>query len=121
MDDQLMNDINAYLNNVNVPSYFPLDENERRKALYEASLEILDEYPNLTLSPRLVVLQAFYNAEGEEEGIAMMHRQGLSDYTVKDVKAVLKRSILSPFVTRIIDRINEEEKGSASGRVARLI
>ncbi|WP_414049778.1 hypothetical protein [Macrococcus animalis] len=121
MDDQLKQDINAYLNQVKIPEYFPLDESEKDKALFEASLEILDEYPNLTLSPRLVVLQAFYNAEGEEEGIAMMHRQGVSDYTIKDVKAVLKRSILSPFVMRIIDRINEEEQGSASGRVARLI
>lgn len=121
MDDQLKIEIRRYLSMVNIPDYFPTDETEIDKAMFEASQEILDEYPNITLSPRMIVLQAFYNAEGEEEGIAMMHRQGLSDYTVKDVKAVLQRSILSPFVMRIIERINEEEKASASGRVARLI
>ncbi len=121
MDDQLKQQIDAYLNKITIPHHFPIDESERIKVLFEALEEILDEYPTLELSPRLVVLQAFYNTEGEEEGIAMMHRQGVSDYTVKDVKAVLNRSILSPFVLRIIERMKEEQNVRSSGRVARLI
>ena len=46
----------------------------------------------------MVALQTIYNLEGEEEGTAMMRRQGITDYTVKDVKAVLDKDVISPSV-----------------------
>lgn len=121
MDDQLKVEINEYLKLVTIPSFFPTDPGEQLKKFNEASFEILDEYPNISLSPRMIVLQAFYNAEGEEEGVAMMHRQGIQDYTVKDVKAVLKRPFLNPFVLRIIENMNKANGKQTSGRTARLI
>lgn len=122
MDQELINAAVEYMQNYPVPDYFEnYEPSERAKRLFQAMEEIKDEYPQITVTPRMMTLQALYNAEGEEEGIAMMHRQGVSDYTVKDVKTVLKRENLSPYVLSIIRNLPEMQASGASGRVGWLI
>lgn len=122
MDQKLKTQAADYLKLIPVPDYIAeMSLEDTEKAIFQASEEIMDEYPQITQTPRMIALQFLYNAEAEVEGTGMMHRQGISDYTVKDVKVVLKREALSPNVLKIISRLPEMQNQGAGGRVGQFI
>lgn len=122
MDQELRTQVTDYLNLIPVPSYVSdMTIDDLQKAIFQASEEIGDEYPQITQTPRMIALQLLYNAEAEEEGTGMMRRQNIKDYTVKDVKVVLDRQMLSPQVVGIIGNLPEMQSKQSSGRVGRLI
>lgn len=122
MDQELRTQVTEYLNLIPVPDYVSdMTTDDVQKAIFQASEEIGDEYPQITQTPRMVALQLLYNAEAEEEGTGMMRRQNIKDYTVKDVKVVLDRQMLSPQVVGIISNLPEMQSKQASGRVGALV
>lgn len=113
-----------YLTKIPTPSYYDdLTTDEAARYIFNAQEEINDvliKYPTVKITPRMVALQTLYNLEGEDEGIAMLRRQGVTDYTVKDVKATLNKDDLSPNVLAIIKALAEQEV-KTNLRVGRLI
>lgn len=113
-----------YLNKIPTPqSYSELPQEKAEKYIFNAQEEINDvliSYPTVKITPRMIAVQTLYNLEGEEEGIAMMRRQGITDYTVKDVKAVLDKDTLSPNVFAMIKALAEQD-ANPNLRVGRLI
>ncbi|MGC9676065.1 hypothetical protein ACOP1M_00295 [Staphylococcus warneri] len=113
-----------YLNKIPTPqSYSDLPQEKVEKYIFNAQEEINDvliSYPTVKITPRMIAVQTLYNLEGEEEGIAMMRRQGITDYTVKDVKAVLDKDTLSPNVFAMIKALAEQD-ANPNLRVGRLI
>lgn len=106
-------EVKSYLLKLPTPDYFDdLTEDALTKHIFSAQEQINDfltNYPNVDLSKRMIALQTLYNVELEYEGIAMLKRQGITDYTVKDVKAVLEQDeILSPNVVSIIEKEHEK-------------
>ena len=124
MEQSKINEVLAYLEQLPTPEYYDNLTNEKaRKHVFNAYEEINDvliQYENINPTTRMTALQTLYNLEGEDEGIAMLRRQGISDYTVKDVKTVLDKDTLSPNVFAIIDAMLNTETVN-SGRVGRLI
>ena len=124
MKEQEIDDVLEYLKKIPTPEYYnDLTPDMARKHVFNAYEEINDvliQHNDITPTTRMTALQTLYNLEGEEEGIAMLRRQGVTDYTVKDVKAVLDKEPLSSNVLAIIDALtNTPENNSA--RVGRLI
>lgn len=120
-------EVKSYLLKLPTPDYFDdLTEDALTKHIFGAQEQINDfltNYPNVDLSKRMIALQTLYNVESEYEGIAMLKRQGITDYTVKDVKAVLEQDeILSPNVVAIIEK-EQEKNGTTKNtmQVGRLI
>ncbi|MCQ9290701.1 hypothetical protein [Staphylococcus hyicus] len=102
--------------------YENMDEIQREQHIFNAHEEVNDlliKYPNVTINARMVALQALYNIEAEEEGIAMLRRQGIKDYTVKDVKATLDTTI-NPRLLDLIESLNDSTL-SKTKQVGRLI
>lgn len=87
---------------------------------YEEINDVLIQHEGIEPTIRMTALQTLYNIEGEEEGIAMLRRQGVTDYTVKDIKAVLNKDALSPNVLTIINALIDN-KDNNKARVGRLI
>lgn len=120
-------EVKSYLLKLPTPDYFDdLTEDTLTKHIFSAQEQINDfltNYPNVDLSKRMVALQTLYNVESEYEGIAMLKRQGITDYTVKDVKAVLEQDeILSPNVVSIIEKEHEKNgTPKTTMQVGRLI
>ncbi|MDK9867796.1 hypothetical protein [Staphylococcus equorum] len=120
-------EVKDYLSKLPTPDYFDeLTHDALTKHIFSAQEQIKDfltNYPNVDLSKRMVALQTLYNVESEYEGIAMLKRQGITDYTVKDVKAVLEQDeILSPNVVSIIEKEHEKNgTPKTTIRVGRLI
>lgn len=120
-------EVKDYLSKLPTPDYFDdLTDDALTKHIFSAQEQIKDfltNYPNVDLSKRMVALQTLYNVESEYEGIAMLKRQGITDYTVKDVKAVLEQDeILSPNVVSIIEKEHEKNgTPKTTMRVGRLI
>ena len=120
-------EVKSYLLKLPTPDYFDdLTEDALTKHIFSAQEQINDfltNYPNVDLSKRMIALQTLYNVESEYEGIAMLKRQGITDYTVKDVKAVLEQDeILSPNVVSIIEKEHEKNgTPKTTIRVGRLI
>lgn len=120
-------EVKEYLLKLPTPDYFDdLTEDALTKHIFGAQEQINDfltNYPNVELSKRMIALQTLYNVESEYEGIAMLKRQGITDYTVKDVKAVLEQDeILSPNVVSIIEKEHEKNgKPKTAMQVGRLI
>lgn len=120
-------EVKDYLSKLPTPDYFDdLTDDALTKHIFSAQEQIKDfltNYPNVDLSKRMVALQTLYNVESEYEGIAMLKRQGITDYTVKDVKAVLEQDeILSPNVVSIIEKEHEKNGTPKTAmRVGRLI
>jgi len=124
LEQSKIDEVLEYLEQLPTPDYYnDLDTDMARRNIFNAHEEINDvliQHKDISPTIRMTALQTLYNLEGEEEGTAMMRRQGISDYTVKDVKAVLNKEPLSPNVVAIIDSlINTPE--SKSMRVGRLI
>lgn len=102
--------------------YESMSEKQREEHIFNAHEEVNDlliKYPNVEINARMVALQALYNIEAEEEGIAMLRRQGIKDYTVKDVKATLDTTI-NPRLLTLIESMNESTQSNAM-QVGRLI
>lgn len=120
-------EVKDYLSKLPTPDYFDeLTDDALTKHIFSAQEQINDfltNYPKVELSKRMVALQSLYNVESEYEGIAMLKRQGITDYTVKDVKAVLEQDeILSPNVVSIIQKEHEKNGTPKTAmRVGRLI
>lgn len=120
-------EVKSYLLKLPTPDYFDdLTEDALTKHIFSAQEQINDfltNYPNVDLSKRMIALQTLYNVESEYEGIAMLKRQGITDYTVKDVKAVLEQDeILSPNVVSIIEKEHEKNgTPKTTMQVGRLI
>lgn len=120
-------EVKDYLSKLPTPDYFDeLTHDALTKHIFSAQEQINDfltNYPNVDLSKRMIALQTLYNVESEYEGIAMLKRQGITDYTVKDVKAVLEQDeILSPNVVSIIEKEHEKNgTPKTTMRVGRLI
>ncbi|MFQ3906185.1 hypothetical protein ABLV94_13575 [Staphylococcus sp. Mo2-7] len=120
-------EVKSYLLKLPTPDYFDdLPEDALTKHIFSAQEQINDfltNYPNVDLSKRMIALQTLYNVESEYEGIAMLKRQGITDYTVKDVKAVLEQDeILSPNVVSIIEKEHEKNgTPKTTMQVGRLI
>lgn len=114
-----------YIEQLPTPSYYDeLTETDKKKYIFNAMEEISDvliKFPDINASPRMIALQTLYNLEGEEEGIAMLRRQGITDYTVKDIKAVLDKQHICPAVLSIIDAINAAKVADEGMKVGRLI
>lgn len=124
MEQSKIDEVLEYLEQLPTPDYYnDLDTDMARRHIFNAHEEINDvliQHKDINPTIRMTALQTLYNLEGEEEGTAMMRRQGISDYTVKDVKAVLNKEPLSPNVVAMIDSlINTPE--SKSMRLGRLI
>ena len=120
-------EVKDYLLKLPTPDYFDdLTSDALTKHIFGAQEQINDfltNYPNVDLSKRMIALQTLYNVESEYEGIAMLKRQGITDYTVKDVKAVLEQDeILSPNVVSIIEKEHEKNgTPKTTMQVGRLI
>lgn len=102
--------------------YKSLDENVVNQHIFAAQEEVNDlliNYPKITLSARMVALQALYNIEAEEEGFGMLRRQGVKNYSVKDVSVSFDDNI-SPRLLELIRRLDEATKSNIA-RVGRLI
>ncbi|EGQ0325903.1 hypothetical protein ACSBDS_002167 [Staphylococcus pseudintermedius] len=112
-----------YINNMPTTEYYKsLDENIVNQHIFAAQEEVNDlliNYPKITLSARMVALQALYNIEAEEEGFGMLRRQGVKNYSVKDVSVSFDDNI-SPRLLELIRRLDESTK-SNTARVGRLI
>ncbi|HAR6611628.1 TPA: hypothetical protein I1891_001927 [Staphylococcus pseudintermedius] len=112
-----------YINNMPTTEYYKsLDENIVNQHIFAAQEEVNDlliNYPEITLSARMVALQALYNIEAEEEGFGMLRRQGVKNYSVKDVSVSFDDNI-SPRLLELIRRLDEATK-SNTARVGRLI
>lgn len=124
MEQKEIDDVLEYLKQIPTPKYYDdLTHEMTRKHVFNAYEEINDvliQFKGIVPTKRMTALQTLYNLEGEEEGMAMLRRQGVTDYTVKDVKAVLDKDTLSPNVLAIIDAMNVvPEMNNAS--VGRLI
>lgn len=124
MEQKEIDDVLEYLKQIPTPKYYDdLTHEMARKHVFNAYEEINDaliQFKGIVPTKRMTALQTLYNLEGEEEGMAMLRRQGVTDYTVKDVKAVLDKDTLSPNVFAIIDAMNVvPEMNNAS--VGRLI
>lgn len=89
--------------------YKGLSDDEKAKFVFAASEEIKRFYPTVTLEPSMVAMQVMYNVEGEMEGTAMMRRQNIQEYSVKDVTAKLTKAALSPDLIEWLDRLLEDE------------
>lgn len=124
MEQSMIDDVLNYLKELPTPEYYnDLTPDMARKHIFNAYEEINDvliQHKDITPTIRMTALQTLYNLEGEEEGIAMLRRQGVSDYTVKDVKAVLEKDPLSPNVLAIIEALTNTPENN-SLRVGRLI
>lgn len=120
---QLIAETLSYMDMLPTNEYFnELTDEDKKKYLFAASEEIKRVYPTITIEPAMVAMQSLYNIEGEVEGIAMMRRQNIQDYTVKDVKVVLKKDKLSPdLVAWLDDLLAEEEAAASSGGFGWLI
>lgn len=120
----MIDDVLNYLKELPTPEYYnDLTPDMARKHIFNAYEEINDvliQHKDITPTIRMTALQTLYNLEGEEEGIAMLRRQGVSDYTVKDVKAVMEKDPLSPNVLAIIEALTNTPENN-SLRVGRLI
>ncbi|MFC6402967.1 hypothetical protein ACFP67_14230 [Mammaliicoccus sciuri] len=114
-----------YIKQLPTPLFYDeLTDTDKKKHIFNAMEEISDvliKFPNIKASTRMIALQTLYNLEGEEEGIAMLRRQGITDYTVKDIKAVLDKQSICPSVLAIIDAINDADVVDEGMRVGRLI
>lgn len=114
-----------YLKSLPTPvAYDELTESDKVKQIFNAHEEVSDvliPYENVKINKRMVALQTLYNIEGEEEGIAMLRRQGITDYTVKDVKAVLNKDVICPAVLALIGNLNALSQADNAYRVGRLI
>lgn len=124
MDNSQTQSVLEYLEKIPTAEYYDnLTDDLARKHIFNAQEEISDiliRYKDIKPTTRMIALQTLYNLEGEDEGISMLRRQGISDYTVKDIKAVLNKDVLSPQVFAIIDAMNDiPEKNNA--HVGRLI
>ncbi|GAB0247888.1 hypothetical protein [Staphylococcus pseudintermedius] len=112
-----------YINNMPTTEYYKsLDENIVNQHIFAAQEEVNDlliNYPKITLSARMVALQALYNIEAEEEGFGMLRRQGVKNYSVKDVSVSFNDNI-SPRLLELIRRLDEATKSNIA-RVGRLI
>ncbi|EGQ3439689.1 hypothetical protein H4N34_000670 [Staphylococcus pseudintermedius] len=112
-----------YINNMPTTEYYQsLDENIVNQHIFAAQEEVNDlliNYPKITLSARMVALQALYNIEAEEEGFGMLRRQGVKNYSVKDVSVSFDDNI-SPRLLELIRRLDEATKSNIA-RVGRLI
>ncbi|MEJ7541059.1 hypothetical protein [Staphylococcus intermedius] len=112
-----------YINNMPTNEYYKsLDENVVNQHIFAAQEEVNDlliNYPKITLSARMVALQALYNIEAEEEGFGMLRRQGVKNYSVKDVSVSFDDNI-SPRLLELIRRLDEATKSNIA-RVGRLI
>ncbi|EGQ3160930.1 hypothetical protein H0725_001731 [Staphylococcus pseudintermedius] len=112
-----------YINNMPTTEYYKsLDENIVNQHIFAAQEEVNDlliNYPKITLWARMVALQALYNIEAEEEGFGMLRRQGVKNYSVKDVSVSFDDNI-SPRLLELIRRLDEATK-SNTARVGRLI
>ncbi|EGQ2773621.1 hypothetical protein [Staphylococcus pseudintermedius] len=112
-----------YINNMPTTEYYKsLDENIVNQHIFAAQEEVNDlliNYPKITLSARMVALQVLYNIEAEEEGFGMLRRQGVKNYSVKDVSVSFDDNI-SPRLLELIRRLDEATK-SNTARVGRLI
>lgn len=114
-------DVLEYLENIPTPkAYDDLKDDDKEKYVFAAIEEVNDillNYQDVSISKRMAALQALYNVEGEDEGIAMMRRQGLKSYQVKDVTASLDTSSISPNVLAMI----EAQATKPQAKVGRLI
>lgn len=112
-----------YINKMPTTEFYEsMSEKQREEHIFNAQEEVNDlliKYPNVEINARMVALQALYNIEAEEEGIAMLRRQGIKDYTVKDVKATLDTTI-NPRLLDLIKSIDESTQSNAM-QVGRLI
>lgn len=112
-----------YINNMPTTEYHKsLDENVVNQHIFAAQEEVNDlliNYPEITLSARMVALQALYNIEAEEEGFGMLRRQGVKNYSVKDVSVSFDDNI-NPRLLELVRRLDEATKSNIA-RVGRLI
>lgn len=121
MYDTLIGETKTYLQNVQMPDGVDLLSGDVDKSLFSAIEDIKDYFPDMTLTPRMVYLQAVYVAESESEGFGVLKRHNVKDYTVKDVKVVFEHQKLSPILLSIFDDILAEEQKKGRGRIGRLI
>lgn len=114
-----------YIDKLPTPSFYDeLTTEDKSKHIFNAMEEISDaliKFPHINANARMIALQTLYNLEGEEEGISMLRRQGITDYTVKDIKAVLDKQHICPSVLTIIDAINDASVVDEGMKVGRLI
>lgn len=124
MDKTQTQEVLDYLEKIPTAEYYnDLNDDLARKHIFNAHEEISDiliRYKDIKPTTRMIALQTLYNLEGEDEGIAMLRRQGVSDYTVKDIKAVLNKDVLSPNVLVIIDAMTDVPENN-NAHVGRLI
>ena len=117
------NDVVEYIKKMPTTEFYEsMSEEQREQHIFNAYEEVNDlliKYPNVTINTRMVALQALYNIEAEEEGIAMLRRQGIKDYTVKDVKATLDTTI-NPRLLDLIESMNKSTQSNTM-QVGRLI
>lgn len=106
--------VNAYLDKLRrADGYKSLAQGEREAEVFTAGEMLKDYFPEDKITDRAVALQVLYNIEGESETYAMLKRQGVKSYSVKDVSVTFEGSGISPDVINLL----QPKRGASVGRM----
>ncbi|MGW7932323.1 hypothetical protein ACWEWU_11750 [Staphylococcus xylosus] len=110
-----------YLNSIPHESKIDgLGSEELERYLFDAYEDIAILYPHIKVTERMVVKQMLYKFEGEQQGYALLKRQGIKTHKINDVSVTFEDGIIEPFVLTLIEKQLEENKESR-GMIGRLI
>lgn len=108
--------VDAYLNKLHGADLYTQLAQEKKEPLVFTATELLtDAFGVDKLTERIVSLQVLYMLEGEQQGYAMLKRQGITQYANKGVSATFNGSTsdIAPSVLGLIQ--------TSGARVGRLI
>ena len=107
--------IDAYLNKLHGADLYTQLAQEKKEPLVFTATELLtDAFGVDKLTERIVSLQVLYMLEGEQQGYAMLKRQGVTEYANKGVSAKFDGSSdIAPSIAALIK--------TSGAKVGRLI
>lgn len=95
-----------------------LDQNALKQNVFDAYEDIHSLYPTINITERMIVKQMLYKLEGENNGYAMLKRQGVQSQKINDASVTLSKQILDPYVLFLIE---QQAPTSSVGHIGRLI
>lgn len=84
--------------------FLELEESEKEKVIFSAFETLKDFYREKSITTRVIALQVLYGLEGDYEEFERLKRQGVSNYSVKDVSVSFdKYEVISPVVIKLMN------------------
>lgn len=96
----------------NTSAFLALSQPEIDAWIFEAEELLNDHYSPLQITTRAIALQALYAWEGDNEEIAMLRRQGVSQFNTEGMSVTLISAGVSPLVIDTINRGSGARVGS---------